>query len=51
MSKLNEMQCVPCMGGVPPLDSQDVERLLTELNGWEAVAAHQLKKRYTFPDF
>ncbi len=51
MGKLNEMQCVPCMGGVPPLDGQDAERLLTELNGWELAAAHHLKKSYAFPDF
>lgn len=51
MGKLNEMRCVPCMGGVPPLDSREAERLLAELDGWELVAAHHLKKRYAFTDF
>ena len=51
MSSLSEKQCVPCMGGVPPLEGREVERLLAELDGWEVVAGHHLKKRYDFPNF
>ena len=51
MSSLSEKQCVPCMGGVPPLAGGEVERLLGELDGWEVVAGHHLKKRYDFPNF
>jgi 4a-hydroxytetrahydrobiopterin dehydratase len=39
------------MGGVPPLEGREVERLLAELDGWEVVAGHHLKKRYDFPNF
>ena len=51
MSSLSEKHCVPCMGGVPPLEGGEVERLLGELDGWEVVAGHHLKKRYDFPNF
>ena len=51
MGRLNEMRCVPCGGGVPPLGAEDVGRLLAELDGWEAAAGHHLKKSYAFPDF
>jgi 4a-hydroxytetrahydrobiopterin dehydratase len=51
MSSLSEKQCVPCMGGVPPLEGGEVERLLKELDGWEVVAGHHLRKRYDFPNF
>jgi 4a-hydroxytetrahydrobiopterin dehydratase len=52
-SKLADRQCVPCRGGVPPLGSEEIERLLAELgpNGWGAVDGHHLDKEYRFPDF
>lgn len=52
-SKLADRQCVPCRGGVPPLDAVEIERLLAELgpNDWRAVDSHHLDKEYRFPDF
>ena len=46
-------ECVPCKGGVPPLDAAEREKLLQALgpNGWEVVAGHHLRKEYKFPDF
>jgi 4a-hydroxytetrahydrobiopterin dehydratase len=51
MSELTEMRCVPCLGGVPRLDEQEIKRLMSELNGWEVVEGHHLRKHYSFPDF
>jgi 4a-hydroxytetrahydrobiopterin dehydratase len=51
MSELASKQCVPCRGGVPPLQGQEISRLLNQLNGWEAVSEHHLKKDYKFADF
>ena len=46
------MQCVPCRGGVPPLEGDDLARLADELGGgWRVVDGHHLEKEYTFPDF
>ena len=51
MSELASKQCVPCRGGVPPLQGEEINRLLGQLNGWEVVSEHHLKKNYKFADF
>jgi len=51
MSELSSMQCVPCRGGVPPLQGEEINRLITQLNGWEVVKEHHLKKNYAFSNF
>jgi len=49
--ELSSMQCVPCRGGVPPLQGEEIQRLLAQLNGWEVVLEHHLKKNYGFANF
>jgi 4a-hydroxytetrahydrobiopterin dehydratase len=51
MSELSSKQCVPCRGGVPPLAGDELQRLQAQLNGWEVVMEHHLKKNYGFSDF
>ena len=51
MSELSSKQCVPCRGGVPPLQGDEIQRLLSQLNGWEVVREHHLKKNYGFSNF
>ena len=51
MSKLADKQCVPCKGGVPPLDPGAVAALLAQLEGWSVDGNHHLTKTYTFLDF
>jgi 4a-hydroxytetrahydrobiopterin dehydratase len=51
MSELASKQCVPCRGGVPPLQGSEITRLLDQLNGWEVVHEHHLKKNYGFANF
>lgn len=49
---LAAQECVPCRGGVPPLDEGERARLLAQLgNGWEVVEGHHLRKEWTFPNF
>ena len=52
---LSQRDCVPCRGGVAPLEREEVERLLQELNGacggWRHEAAHHLYKAWEFKDF
>lgn len=51
-ARLSEMQCVPCRGGVPPLEGKEVRRLHSELGGgWRVVDGHHLEKDFEFPDF
>ena len=52
MSELSRKQCVPCMGGVPPLDGREIKKLLDQLGkGWTVVENHHIEKEYTFDDF
>lgn len=49
---LADRECVPCRGGVPPLAGAELDALFAELgNEWQLVAAHHLRKRYTFRNF
>lgn len=51
MSELSSKQCVPCRGGVPPLRGEEIQRLQAQLNGWEVVMEHHLKKNYGLANF
>jgi len=52
MSELARKQCVPCMGGVPPLQGREIKKLLDQLGrGWTVVDDHHLEKEYKFDDF
>jgi len=51
MSELSSRQCVPCRGGVSPLQGEEITTLLNQLAGWEVVNQHHLKKNYRFADF
>ena len=56
MNKFNECllnkKCQPCQGRVPPLPSEEVERLLEELGEkWALNTAGHLYKEYDFSDF
>jgi 4a-hydroxytetrahydrobiopterin dehydratase len=48
---LAEKQCVPCRGGVPPLNREQIDALLPQVPGWQAVDNHHLVKTWTFPNF
>lgn len=47
---LSAKTCKPCEGGVPPLASEEVERLLKELNGW-VETGKEIAKTYQFKNF
>lgn len=52
MSDLAEKDCVPCKGGVPPLQGPELASLLERLGGgWRAVDGHHLEKEYKFKNF
>jgi 4a-hydroxytetrahydrobiopterin dehydratase len=48
---LSEKHCVPCRGGVPALQGEELERLKQELPTWQVVDGHHLVKTFSFPDF
>jgi 4a-hydroxytetrahydrobiopterin dehydratase len=52
MSDLASKSCVPCRGGVPPLEPEAAKELLRELGSdWQVVENHHLEKEYRFDDF
>ena len=52
MTTLAEKECVPCKGGVPPLEGAELRKLQDQLDGgWKVVDEHHLEKEFSFPDF
>jgi len=52
MSALQKEECLPCHGGVPPLERGEIEGLLPEVPHWRLAAdPPKIIRRWTFPDF
>ena len=52
MSGLALKECIPCKGGVLPLNQRELVEFLAELGeGWQVVDTHHLEKEYRFKDF
>jgi len=51
MSDLANQHCVPCRGGVPPLEGEALEKLAALLPDWKVVDGHHIQKTFLFPDF
>ncbi len=49
---LANRECIPCKGGVPPLEGEALRRLTEDLGGgWEVVDGQRLEKTYKFKNF
>ena len=49
---LADNTCVPCRGGVPPLEPAKTQELLGQLEtGWELNAVGHIERMYTFSNF
>lgn len=51
MKKLNQLKCVPCEGGIPPLTTKEISPLLRELKNWNIVKNKYIEKEFKFKDF
>ena len=51
MTNLSTKTCIPCRGGVEPLNNEAVQNYLRELVGWQVIDHHHLQKSFSFPDF
>ena len=49
--ELAQKRCVPCRGGVPPLNETQVAELKPQVPEWQVVDNHHLTRSFTFPDF
>ncbi len=51
-SDLAAKSCIPCRGGVPPMEGEEIQALLALLgNGWMVIDDHHIQKNYKFKDF
>ena len=51
-SELSQKECVPCKGGVPPLNGAALEDLHRQVHGgWGVIDGHHLERRFKFKDF
>ena len=49
---LADNTCVPCRGGVPPLEPAKIQELLGQLEqGWGLNSAGHIERMYTFKNF
>src|SRR3712207_7320231 len=51
MPDLADKTCVPCRGGVPPLEGEELEGLSRQVPGWEVVGGHHLRREFRFRNF
>lgn len=49
---LNSKHCVPCEGGVPALNKEQVQSFLSKVKNWEVNAEYTcITQRFTFKNF
>ncbi len=48
---LSEKICVPCKGGIPPLNGEELVKLKEQVEGWDVIEEHHIAKTYKFPNF
>ena len=53
MTDLTEQKCVPCEGGIPPLDDKKEEEYLKQVEGWSLIreGIHRIRKEFYFDNF
>lgn len=51
MPDLAEQSCVPCRGGVPPLEGTALASFAEQVPEWSVVDGHHVEREFTFPNF
>jgi len=55
MNDLTEKKCVPCEGGLPPLDYKEIHKYLKKVNGWNVKTNEKknyfIEKEFIFKNF
>lgn len=52
MVQLAEKRCVPCEGGVEPLQGEVIRQMAGQLQAdWQVIGEHHLEREYKFKDF
>ena len=49
---ITKKKCIPCQGGILPLRSKEISKLLIQLeNGWEVYKNKEIRKKYLFSKY
>jgi 4a-hydroxytetrahydrobiopterin dehydratase len=48
---LADKHCVPCRGGIPPLQGNELEKLHQIVPQWTVANQHHIHREFQFPDF
>lgn len=51
MSELCHLSCVPCQGGVPALEPEEVQELSAQVKDWSVVDNHHITKEFAFDNY
>jgi len=50
--ELKAKKCVPCEGGVPPVETSEAERMLKDLQGWSLIEnGKAIERKWTVKNF
>lgn len=50
-SELASKQCIPCRGGVPPLEGKELAQLSSQLPDWQVIEGRRIERSFKFPNF
>ena len=51
-TELSKKQCIPCKGGIPPLQGPEIQKFCDQLKpGWKVAGEHHLEKEYPLKNF
>lgn len=50
-SELASKQCIPCRGGVPPLEGEELAQLSSQLPDWQVIEGRRIERSFKFPNF
>ena len=46
---INQKKCIPCQGGIPPLNLEEINKLIVEIDSkWQVKNDKELRKEYVF---
>lgn len=53
MTELLKQKCVPCEGGIPPLNEAKEKEYMKQVKGWSLIreGIHRIKKEFEFDNF
>ena len=52
MSDLAKKECIPCKGGIPPIELEQAEETIRQIHSdWKLIETHHIERVWIFPNF